>query len=204
MVEIWKDVEGFDDYEISNLGRIKSYKQKKEGKILNPWKTVKNYLMIAMSLNGKKYNKSIHRLVLENFHPIENMDQFECNHINGIKSDNRYPENIEWCNRSENMKHAYNTGLKKPTKHSDKTKQKISEKLKGRYLNDNHPFYGKKHLKESRKKMSINHANVKGENNCNSKLKKYQVVKIKILLSRGDLKHKEIAKMFGGKSSNNI
>ena len=32
-MEIWKENEGYPGYEISNLGRIKSYKQSSKGKI---------------------------------------------------------------------------------------------------------------------------------------------------------------------------
>ena len=33
MIEKWKKIEGYEDYEVSNFGRIKSYKQDKNGKI---------------------------------------------------------------------------------------------------------------------------------------------------------------------------
>lgn len=38
--------------------------------------------------------------------------------------------------------------------HSDKTKKKISDSLKGKYKGEKHPFYGKHHSKESLQKIS--------------------------------------------------
>ena len=52
----------------------------------------------------------VHRLVLSTFNPIENMELYDVNHKNGDKLDNRL-ENLEWCTRSENIKHSYKNGL---------------------------------------------------------------------------------------------
>lgn len=48
-------------------------------------------------------------------------------------------------------------------KHTEKTKQRLSEQKKG----ENHPSYGKKRGDETRQKMRQNHRNQKGEKNHN-------------------------------------
>ena len=55
---------------------------------------------------------------------------------------------------------AYNKGV--PA--SEKQKQKQREKMKGRYLGEKSPWYGRKHSEDTKRKMSENHADFKGEN----------------------------------------
>jgi hypothetical protein len=62
--EIWKPINGFDKYFISNQGRVKSYKSGKEN-ILNPKKF--RYKNVTLRKEGKGYTKSIHRLVALHF-----------------------------------------------------------------------------------------------------------------------------------------
>jgi len=92
MNEIWKPIYNFYEYSISNIGRIKRNKKSSGthvGKILKLKKDKDGYLEIGLWKYKKKYYKRIHRLVLENFNPVENMNKLECNHRNGIKDDNR-------------------------------------------------------------------------------------------------------------------
>ena len=73
MEEIWKPI-GYEGYEVSNLGRVKSYKYNKiNGKIMKPYKATKGYLQIDLQLDGRKRENrvhlAIHRLVAMAFIP---------------------------------------------------------------------------------------------------------------------------------------
>ena len=107
MNEVWKDVDGFEGiYQVSNMGRLKSFKSIPEGRVLSNKNSKGGYLSIVLN-NGKGLKKSekIHRLVAKAFIPNpENKPQV--NHKNLNKQDN-VVTNLEWATLNENMKHAY-------------------------------------------------------------------------------------------------
>lgn len=118
MKEEWKDVIGYEGvYQISNLGRCKRlYKHRKE-KILKPIKTHHGYFNYSFCVNSKFKAMSIHRLVAIHFIPNPN-NYPEVNHKDANK-ENYSVDNLEWCTRSYNMKHAHGLGLVFPNKATD-------------------------------------------------------------------------------------
>ena len=108
MQEVWKPVTGFEGiYEVSSLGNVRNA----NGRMRKPFMIPRGYLMIDLFHNYKRTHARVNRLVAEAF--IPNTDNKpEVNHKNGNKMDNRV-ENLEWSTKSENMVHAYRSGLQK-------------------------------------------------------------------------------------------
>ena len=97
--EIWKEIPNFDDYMISNLGRVKSFKQNEE-RIMTNYLNAGYYAVLLTNNNGKKLNKNIHRLLAELF--ISNPDNLKCvDHIDTQKLNNNL-SNLRWCTFSQN------------------------------------------------------------------------------------------------------
>ena len=72
------------------------------------------YKTVSLWKNNKGSSKTIHRLVALTY--LTNPNNLpEVNHIDGNKLNN-HVDNLEWVTRSENMIHAYATGLAKQTK----------------------------------------------------------------------------------------
>lgn len=110
--EVWKPVNDYEKrYSVSNKGRVYSHKSKR---CLKPFENEKGYLSIELWCDYKRKVVKVHRLVAETF--LENpLLRKEVNHKDGNKRNN-VVENLEWCTRSENLLHAYATGLKKPAR----------------------------------------------------------------------------------------
>lgn len=107
MKEIWKAIEGYLDYKISNLGQVKSLKYG-FSRILKPPKT--GYHQITLHKDGFSKRCYVHVLVAEAFIGPRPSDNHVCNHEDGIKLHND-AENLEWITESEDTQHAHNLGL---------------------------------------------------------------------------------------------
>lgn len=112
-MEEWKDIPWYEwQYQASDLWRIRNIKFRwhNEIHILSESYSKDWYCIVALNRDPKK----VHRLIAITFLP--NPDNKETvNHIDGDKKNNT-KSNLEWATRSENMLHAFATGLKTVTK----------------------------------------------------------------------------------------
>lgn len=107
-----KRIKGFPDYIVCSNGSIISEKRGSR-KVLTGGRTGEDgYNSVSLRHNGRQEQKLIHRLVAENFIPIED-GKFQVNHIDGNKLNNDV-SNLEWVSPKENMVHAVENGLWTP------------------------------------------------------------------------------------------
>jgi hypothetical protein len=130
MKEIWKGVVyGGVDYsewlEVSNLGRIRNPKTgtiRKQNLLKNGY----YFVSFSMGSRGNKKTIRVHKAIAETF--ISNPENKPIvNHIDGVKTNNSI-DNLEWCTHSENIRHAFDTGLVNIKTGYDNKLFKLSEK----------------------------------------------------------------------------
>lgn len=128
-MEEWKTIDNYPNYQISNLGRVKSltYRNTNTEKILKTSKNNSGYLLVFLSKEGKHKGYLIHRLVAQAF--IPNHSNKPCiDHKDNNRLNNRV-ENLRWVTHKENS----NNPL---------TKKNLSESKMNVYQGVNNPNYG--------------------------------------------------------------
>lgn len=114
--ETWKYIDGYSGYLVSSEGRVMSLHKvdsigrERDGVILKPRFQKNGYAFVSLCDKGEVNQERIHLLVAKAFVPNP-WSYKEVNHIDGDKANNR-AENLEWCTRSENNKHAVSFGLR--------------------------------------------------------------------------------------------
>lgn len=167
-MERWRDIPNFEGiYEVSDIGRIRSSKDKTTKSKLHgerKWKqrilklkTDKNgYKRVTLWKNKKPHDYLVHRLVAIAYLPV--VTYKECvNHMDGNPSNNHLG-NLEWCDYRENLIHAFENRLNKNADpvilfntNNKEMHYFISKAEAGRFLGRSHGFISdriKKGIKE--------------------------------------------------------
>lgn len=98
MLEIWKTIEDFPTYKISNLGNV--FNSKRNNLLLQET-TSNGYKRVTLYKDGKPYHKQVHRLVASAF--IENPENYPFVNHKDEDPSNNHAENLEWCTPSYNI-----------------------------------------------------------------------------------------------------
>ena len=101
MEEVWKQIEDYPNYQVSNLGRIKSLNYRLSGKekVLKPYLNKQSgYNYVALYKDGKAKMGCIAPLVNKAFNGIPDIGQ-TTDHINRNRSDDRAC-NLRWASWS--------------------------------------------------------------------------------------------------------
>lgn len=112
-MEEWKDIEWYEWlYQVSNLGRIKSFKNSRwwvwKYKIIYWWKNKKWYTSIIVGYNwNSKINKTVHRLVAKHFIPNPLNLPYVCHKDETLDENWRlynWSDNLFWWTAKDNVK----------------------------------------------------------------------------------------------------
>ena len=103
-----KAIDGYNGYFVTEEGLVFS---SKSNRFLKFSYDKQGYKRVGLSMGCYKTKTiKIHRLVAQAFIPNPE-NKGDVNHIDGNKSNNNL-SNLEWCTRSENIKHAFDNNLK--------------------------------------------------------------------------------------------
>jgi hypothetical protein len=97
---MWKTIEGFENYEISNDGLVR-----RGSLIMKYFDNGLGYKVIKISHDKRRFRFYVHRLVVNTFLPNKTGLRLEVNHIDHNKANNNI-ENLEWVTHKSNLQKA--------------------------------------------------------------------------------------------------
>ena len=166
---IWKPLqyngETYNKFEVSNDGQLRNVNT---GTVYKQHLNKEGYNQVCVSLGSRNKKKvfKIHKAVAETF--ISNPDKKETvNHIDGNKQNNSM-DNLEWATYSENVQHAFDTGLAQATRGVNSTSSKLTREdviyIRTHYI-PNSLTYGTRALG---RKFNVNHETIRDVINNNT------------------------------------
>jgi len=132
-LEEWRQIIGIDNYEASNLGRVRSKSKSvahnyggvalRAGMVMSQYIDSKGYYSVGLTINGVTKIKKVHRLValafLKNPQNKPTVNHKDTNKLNNLVS------NLEWATQKEQVLHAVKNKCRKSFAISNETKAKI-------------------------------------------------------------------------------
>lgn len=113
MTEVWKEIEGWPDYAVSDMGRVMrttTYGRGKAGTIRKPV-IISGYHAVALThRSGARKLMTIHSLVAKAFLGPPPKPNMEVNHKDADRT-NPALTNLEWMTKGQNRKHGYEVGF---------------------------------------------------------------------------------------------
>jgi len=112
-MEIWKNIKNNQNYQVSNLGNIKSLKRlvntnfgqrTVNERLLKQSYDKDGYCILCLNIEDKRKTYRIHRLVAEHFITNENDNYDTVNHKDFNKRNNNV-DNLEWVSNMDNTRH---------------------------------------------------------------------------------------------------
>lgn len=112
--EKWVKILGYEDYEVSDFGRIRKFDEKYNSyRIIRQTPNVRNGRLYVMLYNNeKRANLQVSRLVGFAFVEGHSKEKNTINHKDTNVQNNK-AENLEWATQEDNNIHAYNNGRNK-------------------------------------------------------------------------------------------
>ncbi len=162
MEEVWKNIPGFEGYQVSNKGNVRTFNKvtytKKHGvrhwkdRLLKPrWDYKTKNQSVQLWKDGKHKSYLVHRIEAFTFYGGDfTTSKLTVNHIDGDRTNNNL-ENLEIITLKENIQHAFRNSL-----YDSQTKIKIEDKITGsiffpsslsegcKFLNKNHGYLSSK------------------------------------------------------------
>lgn len=144
---IYKSIPFAPHYKVSECGTtiintLTGHRSRFQNNIVKGKESGYLYVSLCFPNKGKTIRTSVHKCVCTAFHGVAPINKPWVNHKDGQKSNN-HATNLEWTSISENIQHAYDTGLKRSKSGSE------------------HHMYGRLVKKETRQKMSATKMGIK-------------------------------------------
>jgi hypothetical protein len=105
-MENWRPVVGFENYEVSDKGRVRNTGT---GRVLRPGPHWQGYVMVTLYRDGQRHTRTVHRLVALAF--IPNPENYPVVRHGDDVPDNNCVNNLLWGTQLDNMEDADKNGL---------------------------------------------------------------------------------------------